>query len=70
MSRSSSVSLGHHPSDTGAPERKYERPALERIGTFRELTQHDFDIFGALLHHPPHGCMMTGSSTYTCHPER
>lgn len=52
-------------------EGKYERPALDRLGTFRELTQHDdFGILGGLLSHPSHGCMMTGSSTYTCHHKR
>jgi hypothetical protein len=61
----------NHSSDpgTGTP-RGYSKPTLERIGSFRELTQNDssgfWDFLRWFLRHRPNPCTMTGSSTYTC----
>jgi hypothetical protein len=55
-------------STTGASQNAYVKPTLERIGTLRELTQHDeYGFFGWFFRHHSRDCMMTGSSTYTCH---
>jgi hypothetical protein len=58
-------------SDTGASHDRYARPILDRLGTFRELTQHDdFGFFGGLFQHRPDGCMMSGSTSHGCHSRR
>jgi hypothetical protein len=68
MKVSMSVSSVRPGSDAGAPRSAYEKPTLDRLGTFRELTEHDdFGFFGGFFRHHPRDCMMTGSSSYTCH---
>ena len=49
----------------------YAKPTLERIGSFRELTQDDdFGFFRWFFqYHRPH-CAMTDSSSYTCYLRR
>ncbi|MDB4870318.1 MAG: hypothetical protein JWL97_1322 [Gemmatimonadales bacterium] len=52
-----------------APQGAYQKPTLNRLGTFRELTQQDdlFGFFGWFFRPRTRDCMMSGSSTYTCH---
>lgn len=55
----------------GTAESQYAKPSLDRLGTFRELTQDDgSDFFGGILWHRPHRCMLTDSSSFTCHRGR
>ena len=45
----------------------YERPTLERLGTFRELTQSGGTAFSDMfVTDSVVGCAMNGSSSYTC----
>ena len=45
----------------------YVKPRLERLGTFRELTQAGGTAFSDLwTTDGTVGCVMTSSSTYTC----
>jgi hypothetical protein len=46
----------------------YQRPRLERLGSFRELTQAGGAAFSDLwTTDAADGCAMTSSSSYTCY---
>jgi hypothetical protein len=53
---------------TGPPNKPgYVKPRLERLGTFRELTQAGGAAFSDLwTTDSADGCAMNGSSSYTC----
>jgi hypothetical protein len=46
----------------------YGKPRLERLGTFRELTQSGGQAFSDMwTTDGTDGCALQGSSSYTCH---
>lgn len=54
-------------SGSPGPPGSYGKPRLERLGTFRELTQSGGAAFSDLFTTDnADGCVMTSSSSYTC----
>jgi len=45
----------------------YDKPKLERLGSFRELTQSGGTAFSDMWTTDGTGCTLTGSSSYTCY---
>ena len=63
MNRSSNTGSPGPPQGHGS----YEKPRLERLGTFRELTQAGGAAFSDMwTTDGTDGCAMNGSSSYTC----
>jgi hypothetical protein len=61
---------GSHTGGSSGPHGRgaYGKPRLERLGTFRELTQAGGAAFSDLFTTDAAvGCVMTSSKTYTCY---
>lgn len=61
---------GSHTGASSGPQGRgaYGTPRLERLGTFRELTQAGATAFSDLFTtDSTDGCTMTSSSSYTCY---
>jgi hypothetical protein len=63
--------MNHKVAGSGCPPAgsgSYAKPRLERLGTFRELTQAGGASFSDLwTTDSADGCVISGSSSYTCY---